>query len=145
MFMIWLDFGGTLYEKVYKTYDANGKEFLQHTMARQPPFVPPTDVEAEERRALEKKDKAKRRRGGMGVEAPSAPETRADEEEKTKRIRYAVCRGLLFCPEKSMYYDRDGASVAGLRVLKLKGLGRPSATFSFCSLSNEIRMFTFLI
>ena len=29
-----------------------------------------------------------------------------------------------------MYYDRDGASaqaIAGLRVLKLKGLGRPSA------------------
>jgi hypothetical protein len=49
---------------------------------------------------------------------------------RRKRIRYAVCRGLLFCPEKSKYYDRDGASahaIAGLRVLKLKGLGRPSA------------------
>jgi hypothetical protein len=39
----WLT-GGTLYEKVYKTYDAKGKEFLQHTTARQPPFVPPADV-----------------------------------------------------------------------------------------------------
>ena len=41
-----------------------------------------------------------------------------------------MCRGLLFCPEKSKYYDRDGASaqaIAGLRVLKLKGMGRPSA------------------
>ena len=126
----WLT-GGTLYEKVYKTYDANGKEFLQHTRARQPPFVPPADVEAEERRALERKDKAKRRRGGVGVvAAPLAPETIAEEEEKKKRIRHAVCRGLLFCPEKSKYYDRDGASaqaIAGLRVLKLKGMGRPSA------------------
>ena len=126
----WLT-GGTLYEKVYKTYDAKGKEFLQHTRARQPPFVPPADVEAEERRALERKDKAKRRRGGVGVvAAPLAPETIAEEEEKKKRIRHAVCRGLLFCPEKSKYYDRDGASaqaIAGLRVLKLKGMGRPSA------------------
>ena len=126
---------GTLYEKVYKTYDANGKEFLQHTRARQPPFVPLADVEAEEMRVLERKDKSRRRRGGESVAAPVAPPDIAEDEEEDddegkKRIRYAVCRGLLFCPEKSMYYDRDGASahaIAGLRVLKLKGLGRPSA------------------
>ena len=48
----------------------------------------------------------------------------AKERAAPLRIRYAVCRGLLFCPEKSMYYDLDGASaqaIAGLRVLKLKG------------------------
>ena len=73
-----------------------GKEFLQHTRERQPPFVPPADVEAEERRALERKDKAKRRRGGVGVvAAPLAPETIAEEEEKKKRIQHAVCRGFV--------------------------------------------------
>jgi hypothetical protein len=120
---------GALYEKVYKTYDAKGKEFLQHTSARYPPLVPESDVEAEERRNQEKKNKAKRRRGGR-IEAPLAQETRIDEEEKKKRIRHAVCRGLLFCPETSMYCDRDESSaraIAGLRVLKLRGLGRPSA------------------
>jgi hypothetical protein len=120
---------GNLYEKVYKTYDGNGKEFLHHTSARYTPYVPEPEVEVEERKAQEKKAMAKRRRGGSNC-TPLAPETRVEQEEKKKRIRHAVCRGLLFCPETSMYCDRDESSaraIAGLRVLKLRGLGRPNA------------------
>jgi hypothetical protein len=121
---------GTLYEKVYKTYDAAGKEFLQHTAARYAPYVPEPEVEFEKKKAQDKKDKAKRRRGGGNCNVPLAPPTRVEEEEKKERIRHSVCRGLLFCPETSMYYDRDESSaraIAGLRVLKLRGLGRPTA------------------
>ena len=118
---------GTLYEKVYKTYNADGKvsapkgandryavEFLHHTSARYAPFVPDADVAMEENKALQNKDKAKRRRGGgVGCDVPLAPITGDENEEKTKKIRHAVCRGLLFCPETSMYYDRDESSARG--------------------------------
>jgi hypothetical protein len=36
---------------------------------------------------------------------------------------------LRFCPKRRMYYDRDEGSaraIAGLRCLRLQGLGRPS-------------------
>jgi hypothetical protein len=57
---------------------------------------------------------AKRRRGGW-IEAPLAQETRIDEEEKKKRIRHAVCRGLLFCrgkPRGSCAADQKQACTA---------------------------------
>jgi hypothetical protein len=51
------------------------------------------------------------------------------KKEKEQEMRYIECRGLRFCPEMRKYYDRDASSaraIAGLRCLKLKGLGRPS-------------------
>ena len=122
--------GGT-YEKVYKTFDpVTAKEYLCHTAAKRPPSVPQSDVAltAFVRMMREKnKEKAKKRRGG--VIAPQAPETVVGEEEKTN-LRHIDVRGLRFCPERRMYYDRDKASaeaIAGLRCIKLRGLGRPTA------------------
>jgi hypothetical protein len=50
-------------------------------------------------------------------------------EDATWKPRHIECRGLRFCTETRMFYDRDGASaraIAGLRCIKLMGLGRPS-------------------
>ena len=117
------------YERVYKVYDARGKEFLQHTTAKCAPLVPLGDIAAVEEIRAKMRARAKRRRGGGGGVAPLAPDARADIEDAMK-IRHIECRGLRFCPERRMYYDRDGASaraIAGLRCLKLQGLGRPTA------------------
>jgi hypothetical protein len=57
--------------------------------------------------------------------------------KKEYKLRYPECRGLRFCPERRMYYDRDEASaraIAGLRCLALQGKGRPSA---FCPQTNS--------
>ena len=60
---------------------------------------------------------------------PLAPIASADAKDAQK-IRHVEVRGLLFCPEKRMYFDRDESSaraIAGLRCIKLQGLGRPTA------------------
>jgi hypothetical protein len=118
------------YEKVYKTYDERGIESLSHTTSRKLPLVPQDRVVAFNALRQAIKEKNKRRRGGDAIVPPTAAlsvgEVAVLAEEKT---RFIESRGLLFCPERRMYYDRDGASaraIAGLRCIKLRGLGRPT-------------------
>jgi hypothetical protein len=129
------------YEKVYKDYvfsdfaaavegEVRGVEYLQHTNSRKLPVVPPDKVVAFNALRQAIKEKNKRRRGGNTIVPPTAAlsvgELAVLAEEKT---RFIESRGLLFCPERRMFYDRDGASaraIAGLRCIKLRGLGRPT-------------------
>ena len=130
---------GLDYEKVYKWHDAMGKEFLCHTTSKRPPPVAAADISVTQDAKRHEDLKAVRRRGGRG--ASLSPETGkwkwADSKQKRnqkhdEKLRHPVCRGLLFCTERRMFLDRDGASgyaIARLRCLKLRGLRRPAA---FC-------------
>ena len=117
---------GKAYERVYKKYDSAGKEFLFHTTAKSSPLVGKNeDVDAVLKKIAEMKAKAKIRKGGVGALAPLAP----TETTNARKTHHISVRGLLFCPEKRMYFDRDQSSaraIAGLRCIKLSGLGRPS-------------------
>jgi hypothetical protein len=118
---------GKAYEIVYKKYDSAGKEFLFHTSGKRAPLVGKNeDVDAVLKKIAELKAKANIRKGGVGALASLAP-TETTDARKTHHISV---RGLLFCPEKRMFFDRDQSSaraIAGLRCIKLSGLGRPSA------------------
>ena len=116
------------YEKVYKKYDADGKEFLHHTTGKRAPVVKDNENEAFvlSKRA-DNKLKAKKQRGGGGLIVPLAPPESAKDAQKTRHIDV---RGLLFCQERRMFFNRDNESaraIAGLRCIRLSGLGRPTA------------------
>jgi hypothetical protein len=119
-------------EVVYKRFDPmTGKEFLHHTPCKQPPLVADIDLDIVKEMMKRCKLKAQRRRGGCDQPGPEVE--KQGLERKEVELRYPECRGLRFCTETSMYYDRDEASgraIAGLRCLKLRGLGRPTA---FCA------------
>jgi len=121
---------GKKYEKVYKKYDAVGKEFLHHTTSKDAPLVGANeDVEAVLKKKAEQKAKASKRRGGDGATVPLAPISSADARDASM-TRHIAVRGLLFCPESRMFFARDDESaraIAGLRCIRLAGLGRPSA------------------
>ena len=77
--------------------------------------------------------KARLRRGGTADPRASshapAP-TVLTARTRVRKLRYPEVRGLRFCPERRMFYDRDEASaeaIAGLRILELQGHGRPTA------------------
>jgi hypothetical protein len=125
-------------EAVYKRYVGVGKnsERLHHSKAKRPPEVSLDDPGAAEVQAVLKRAaaKAKHRRGGSSAvsELRWSPEQRemVAREEKKEVLRFPACRGLRFCPERRMFYDRDEASaeaIAGLRRLELEGFGRPTA------------------
>jgi hypothetical protein len=120
------------YEIVYKTFDSSNKEYLQHTPSKYAPYAKGEEIPIVERKIAERREKRKhQRRGGISptTEVPLAPIASADAKDAQK-IRHVEVRGLLFCPEKRMYFDRDESSaraIAGLRCIKLQGLGRPTA------------------
>jgi hypothetical protein len=117
-------------ELVYKMFDRTGKEFLHHTPCKRPPLVPDPDLDIVKKVVECRRLKAQRRRGGRDQPGPEVEKRGLERQEE---LRYPECRGLRFCTESSMYYDRDEASgraIAGLRCLKLRGLGRPTA---FCA------------
>ena len=142
--MCW--YTGKAYEKVYKVYETHGdkeKEFLRHTTGKQAPVVGVNeDVEAVLKKRAEQKCKVgafganwprsgqtSKRRGGDGAAVPVAPISSADARD-AKVTRHIDVRGLLFCPENRMFFVRDDESaraIAGLRCIRLAGLGRPSA------------------
>jgi hypothetical protein len=114
---------GRRYERVYKRLDSQGKHYLCHTSSKVSPAVTPGDMDAVLREMARLKLVQNRRRGGTqrqhGLEGDTTD----------KKARYIECRGLRFCPERRMFFDRDvssGLAIAGLRCLTLKGLGRPS-------------------
>lgn len=95
------------------------------------PLVSPEDKEAVLREMERLRLKAKLRRGG-------ALRQQESKDNKDNKIRYIECRGLRFCPERRMFFDRDessGLAIAGLRCLTLKGLGRPSI---FCVAKKQV-------
>ena len=112
---------GRKYEKVFKTYGPDGKESLVHTAAKMTPRV--TGDDSRHVRACRERASAKavRRRGGQGRDVA---------RRSGKEGSYPVCRGLQFCTERRMFFDRDESSaraIAGLRCLERNGLGRPAA------------------
>ena len=142
--------------KVYETQGDKEKEFLRHTTGKQAPVVGTNeDVEAVLKKRAEQKCKVgafganwprsgqtSKRRGGDGAAVPVAPISSADARDVanevglpqqscgTKVTRHIDVRGLLFCPENRMFFVRDDESaraIAGLRCIRLAGLGRPSA------------------
>jgi len=131
---------GKNWEKVYKTHKANGKEYLQHTANKYSPIVNTVDLEQVQKRRLAMKAKSVKWRGGgtnsctfgeAGVKEPTAPKIyEKNDTRDARKVRHIDVRGLLFCPERRMYFDRDEQSaraIAGLRCIKLAGLGRPTA------------------
>lgn len=126
---------GLPYEKVYKVIDSGGKEWLHHTGAKtRTPFVTPEHQARVTEWTERAKVKAKRRKGGTNVTVLTGANprrTRRDDvaTEEKERARYPKCRGLRFCTETRMFYDRDRSSaraIAGLRCLTLGGFGRPA-------------------
>ena len=116
------------YEIVFKR-PRGGKEVLDHTSSRRTPFVTEADAAEVTASVQRARSKAQRRRGGTGIVRPPKG-VRSGREKDKKKARYMECRGLRFCPERRMYFDRDEASaraIAGLRCLELMGLGRPRA------------------
>lgn len=128
-------------EMVFKRFSMDGKEWLDHCSGKRSPFVKDEDKSMVEAANTVAAVKARLRRGGSssGLDPAINPATglrrdRDDHQQQTKkrdtRLRYPECRGLRFCPERRMYFDRDEASaraIAGLRCLALQGKGRPSA------------------
>jgi len=124
---------GKAYEKVYKVHkihDNEEKEYLYHTTDKKAPIVGANeDVEAVLKKRAEQRRKASKRRGGSGAAVPVAPIQSADARDALI-TRHIDVRGLLFCPESRMFFARDDESaraIAGLRCIRLAGLGRPSA------------------
>ena len=110
-----------------------GKAVLCHSSGKRPPTV----VKEEDRLIVtgmlqESKERGKRRRSlnvGSKIVRDNFFMKKNENEKKEQEMRYIECRGLRFCPERRKYYDRDASSaraIAGLRCLRLKGLGRPS-------------------
>jgi hypothetical protein len=134
---------GKAYEKVYKVHDVDGKEYLKHTKYKCAPLVNANDIQAVSERKLKNKLKGVIRRGG-GVPGPDnngfggeggivelrSSKTIFDGVKDARGVHHIEVRGLLFCQENSMFFSRDERSahaIAGLRCIKLSGLGRPSS------------------
>ena len=119
------------YEKVYKKYDADGKEFLHHTTGKKAPAVKENENEAFVlKKRADNKLKAKKQRGGGGLSVPLAAAMNPESARDAQMTCHIDVRGLLFCPERRMFFDRDNESaraIAGLRCIRLSGLGRPTA------------------
>ena len=72
--------------------------------------------------------------GEQGIVEPRSavvqiPQT-SNNVDDARKVHHIIVRGLLFCPERCMYFDRDEQSaraIAGLRCIKLSGRGRPTA------------------
>ena len=114
-----------------------GKAVLCHSKGKRPPVVKEEDKGIVTRMLQESKERGKRRRSwnvgskmvGDNCLVTKEKGQKEKKKEKEQEMRYIECRGLRFCPEMRKYYDRDASSaraIAGLRCLKLKGLGRPS-------------------
>ena len=112
----------------------NGKAVLCHSKGKRPPVVKEEDKGIVTRMLQESKERGKRRRSWnvgskMIGDICLAKKEKIKKEKKDEEMRYIECRGLRFCPEMRKYYDRDASSaraIAGLRCLRLRGLGRPS-------------------
>ena len=128
---------GKDWEHVYKVHDSTGKEFLRHCVDKSPPAVAQGDIESVLKRKEDLKLKAKERRGGGGVVSgengivePMALTDARNDARDAQVVRHIAVRGLLFCQERCMYFDRDEQSaraIAGLRCIKLSNRGRPTA------------------
>jgi len=114
-----------------------GKAVLCHSKGKRPPVVKEEDKGIVTRMLQESKERGKRRRSwnvgskmvGDNCLVKKEKGQKEKKKEKEQEMRYIECRGLRFCPEMRKYYDRDASSaraIAGLRCLKLRGLGRPS-------------------
>jgi len=111
-----------------------GKAVLCHSKGKRPPVVKEEDKGIVTRMLQESKERGKRRRSWnvgskMIGDICLAKKEKIKKEKKDEEMRYIECRGLRFCPEMRKYYDRDASSaraIAGLRCLRLRGLGRPS-------------------
>jgi hypothetical protein len=110
-----------------------GKAVLSHSKGKRPPTVKEKDKAIVTRMSEESKKRGKRRRSWSTGSKMVEDKFRYEKDKKQKKeeeMRYIECRGLRFCPERRKYYDRDASSaraIAGLRCLKLRGLGRPTA------------------
>ena len=126
---------GKLYEKVYYRYNGpGGIEKLCHTADKYMPVIHDDAVDAAAAKtAMERASaKAKRRRGGSDVSSRTLSHVYEGANEKKPIImRYPERRGLRFCTEKRMFFDRDETSaiaIAGLRRLELALARRLRAT-----------------
>jgi hypothetical protein len=98
-----------------------GKERLRHSAAKKPPVVAATDALAVQVYNARKEAQGKHRRGGLVDDDVGLHKNKSTQ-------RYPEVRGLRFSPESSMYFDRDRSAaltIARLRCMELKGLGRP--------------------
>ena len=126
-------------ELTYIGIKEGGEEaVLCHSRGKRPPPVKEEDRAIVTRMLQESKERGKRRRSwntGSKMAGNNCLVTKKEENEndkdkkKKEEMRYIECRGLRFCPERRKHYDRDASSaraIAGLRCLRLKGLGRPT-------------------
>jgi hypothetical protein len=118
--------------KVYKHFkldeDGQLKEYLMATSGDYTPLVEDCDLPAFKaaRRVVSAKALYRKRGDPFSERQRLKTERREDPSWKP---RHMECRGLRFCTETRMFYDRDEASaraIAGLRCIKLLGLGRPT-------------------
>jgi hypothetical protein len=115
--------------KMISIVDGKFKETLCHTPSKYMPYVHDENIEAMQKYKEERSLRAKRRRGGT---IPWKKENHNFTQSENERMRYIECRGLRFCPETRMYYDRDASAaraIAGLRCIAIQGRARPIA---FC-------------
>ena len=128
---------GACVEKVYKKFrmeDGIVKESFGHYSYNCKKYPKP---KTDENKALLEQYVANRKRKRkppdlQNIYHISHSTEKEKEEEKAKDLRYPEIRGLQFCPENSMYVDRDKKSsvtIARLAVMKLTSNSRPSA---FC-------------
>jgi hypothetical protein len=111
------------YKDLYFDGDGYLCERLKHTTAKTPPKVALTDVQAVAMYNEKKRIQGKHRRGGDDITSMPAPTA-------NKILRYPEVRGLRFSPEQRKHLDRDrqaALTIARLRCMELRGLGRPSA------------------
>jgi hypothetical protein len=132
---------GAKKEKAYKkvaVVDGKPHVTMRHTTARYTPVVREEDREAFNQWQRERRAMASKRRGGNGLpKKPFWPVQLGPKKEKKQR--YPECRGLRFCPETRMFFDRDLCSamnIGKLRVLELLRRARPT---HFCRQSKSRR------
>jgi hypothetical protein len=123
------------YKKVSLANDGRLVETTHHTAARYIPVVREADLEVFNRWREMRASKLSLRRGGTGL--PKKPFWPVEGgPKKEKKQRYPECRGLRFCPETRMFFDRDlcsAMSIGKLRVLELLNKARPT---HFCRNTN---------
>jgi hypothetical protein len=119
------------FEAAYKRYkNTRGAvvEILDHTSQKYMPFVRDQEIATIIDVRAQLREKNARRRGKHKITEEDVA-TKIAEDTENNKLRYTECRGLRFCTERRMYYDRDVASaraIAGLRCLEMRGLRRPS-------------------
>lgn len=91
------------------------------------PKVAPPDVDRIQRIFAKQKVIAAKRRG---AKSRVGGDVYSFANEDVRELRYRECRGLRFCPDCRMYFDRDASSakaIMGLMCMQLRGEPRPAA------------------